>query len=1112
MKLYRAVHQFHSGTAPGDAITQEMFFLRKILRAMDFESEIFAEHVHPTLGNEIRRLLDYEGADDQLLLWHHSMGTDAFETVVGLPDDKAVVYHNVTPARFFDDPGAFYYAELGRAQLRLLARVAKAALADSNFNRREMLEAGFDSAEVLPPRLDFDAFVPGPTSPRRRTPDWVFVGRLVPNKCQHHLMAPFAKYLEQSEPSARLVLVGDLSHRKYVDLVTETAEKFDVREALILTGKLSEPELIETLQSSGAYVSMSEHEGFGVPLLEAMAARLPVFAYATSAVPETVGGAGCLYENKDSDQIASLVAGTLKDESRLHLILEAQSRRLQRLGAFDPTKALSRAIARAAGGRVPPEIQIQGPFETSYSLAITNRNLALALSKDEAVRVSLFATEGPGDYLPEEGDLEQHPDATELYRRSPEVLFPDVVIRQMWPPRLADSPGGVTLAYFAWEESRVPPFVVHDFNKYAQAVGVTSEFVRDALRKSGVNIPIEVVGNGVTRPDQSARTELDELQELRGLRFLHISSAFPRKGVDALLKAYFAAFDHDDDVSLILKTFPNPHNEVGRLLAELRSTHPKPPDVRWIDRDLPPREVEALYGLADWYVHPARGEGFGLPIAEAMLAEVPVIAVEYSGMADFVSASTATVIPHTIESACSHFDLPGSVWAEPDHDALVEALVRATRDRDTELTRSRIKMAKQRIESRYSWDVVAQRWRNLIARTREMSELPSVAFISTWNTRCGIAEYTHFLLDALPPQLPSEVYANVGAEVLDVKLEAGITRCWRDRWMPDLSDLNRELDQSVADVIHLQFNYGFFELRHLGDFIRRQRDHKGVVITFHRTATAVIDGQEVALADIAEALALADALIVHQQDDVDNLAQVGLTANVVLIPQGSSEPLDVAPELIRQSLGLQDRRILSTFGFLLPHKGMLRLLEAVDLLRHERPDTTLLALTSLHPDPTSKAYLAEVEREIDARDLRDQVLLITDYLPDETARTILRASDVIVLPYDPTPESSSAAARFVLSAGRPVVASDLPIFLDAHDSILRVPHGDTAALVQAIRSVLDDGELAASLAVRAQSRAAETRWGLISTQHLDIYRRAARSARRRRAFRSGSGRLVAARL
>ena len=218
----------------------------------------------------------------------------------------------------------------------------------------------------------------------------------------------------------------------------------------------------------------------------------------------------------------------------------------------------------------------------------------------------------------------------------------------MWPPRLKDSPGGITFSYFGWEESRLPRELVDNFNRNAAGIGVMSHFVENVLRDSGVRVPIAVVGVGLEPHDPLAEVTEPELVGLRAFRFLNIGSAFPRKALDALIDAYFAEFDGNDDVSLILKTFPNAHNNVGQLLDSARARiHPNPPDVRWIDRDLADRDLRALYNVASCYVHPARGEGFGLPVAEAMLADVPVISVEYSGLAEYVvrrgAASTVRV-------------------------------------------------------------------------------------------------------------------------------------------------------------------------------------------------------------------------------------------------------------------------------------------------------------------------------------------------------------------------------------------------------------------------------------------------------------------------------------
>src|SRR5664280_2891467 len=575
-----------------------MLQLQKLFKEMGFVSEIFAEHIAPGLQDRIHSIHGYRGSDSELLVFHHSIGHDVFDDVIALPNNVVVVYHNVTPERYFESDLVRSYIRLGRDQLALLARRALFGVADSNFNRRELLAAGFCG----------------------------------------------------------------------------------VADRIVLRGKGSDAQLRSAFAGAGIFVSVSEHEGFGVPILEAMAAGVPVVAFGAAAIPETLGGAGVLLRTKDPAVVAATVQAVMSDPDLRRRIVERQFVRIEQVGAFDTRRLMQRVIDRASGVRPPLEIQVQGPFETSYSLAVMNRQLALGLDRSPDQAVSIYATEGPGDYQPAPEDLARYPEAAALFDRAKDVPFPDVVIRQMYPPRVIDTPGGITCEYFGWEESRIPESMVEDFNRYLDGVGVMSAFVRDVLRDSGVNIPIRVVGNGVETPDPTATIDAPELGDLRRFTFLNIGSAFPRKGVDALLEAFFDAFDGRSDVTLVLKTFPNPHNNVGEILDRLRSTHASPPDVRWIDRDLSDREIQALHGLADCYVHPARGEGFGLPVAEAMAAGVPVISVAHSGLADFVSDETAITIPFTLEPAQTHFDIPDSVWAEPDRDRPPVAAFRRSAD------------------------------------------------------------------------------------------------------------------------------------------------------------------------------------------------------------------------------------------------------------------------------------------------------------------------------------------------------------------------------------------------------------------------------------------------
>jgi glycosyltransferase involved in cell wall biosynthesis len=1095
---YSAVHQFHSGTALGDAITNQMLQLQKLFREMGFVSEIFAEHIAPGLQDRIHSIHGYRGSDSELLVFHHSIGHDIFDDVIDLPNNIVVVYHNVTPERYFDNDLVRHYIRLGRDQLALLARRALFGVADSNFNRREMLAAGFRRVEVLPVRVDFSDFKPVDRVDALPSNDWLYVGRLVGNKCQHDLVGAFSLYSRAFDKDARLILIGDTSDGDYVSLVRHEAERLGVADRVVLLGKVSDTQLRSAFAGTGVFVSTSEHEGFGVPILEAMAAGVPVVAFGAAAIPETMGGAGVLLRTKDPAVVAATVQAVQSDLDMRRRLVERQFVRIEQVGAFDTRRLLQRVIDRASGVRPPLEIQVQGPFETSYSLAVLNRQLALGLDRSSDLAVSIYATEGPGDYQPAPEDLARYPEAAALFDRAKDVPFPDVVIRQMYPPRVIDTPGGITCEYFGWEESRIPESMVEDFNRYLDGVGVMSAFVRDVLRGSGVNIPIRVVGIGVETPDPTAAIDAPELGDLRRFTFLHISSAFPRKGVDVLLETFFDAFDVRSDVTLVLKTFPNPHNNVGEILDRVRSTHASPPDVRWIDRDLSDREIQALYGLADCYVHPARGEGFGLPVAEAMAAGVPVISLAYSGLADFVSDETAITIPFTLEPAQTHFDIPDSVWAEPDRDRLTVEMQRLAADPEQPAVRQRVARAKELIATEFSWNASVKRWERFIADLEDTAGTLPVAMVTTWNSRCGIAENTRYIVGHSRESIDFEIYADVGVELIDPLVESGVVRTWRNRWEPDLSELEDALRLSDAEVLHVQFNFGFFEFHRMAELIERQLEKRGVVVTLHRTLDYDDRGELLSLRQIGSTLEKVDRLIVHQESDARYLADMGLVDNVTIVPLGAAPSPAVSPSDVREALKLGSRPIVGTFGFLLPHKGTLELLEAVDALREEFPDILLLALCARYPNIESKEYEEQLRAQIDARGMSDNVVLLTEYLPDDTARALLRCTDVIVLPYRNTGESSSATLRFVLPLGRAVVVTDEPIFADSRDAVLVVDPEDPLGIESAMRRVLMDTDLQRRLAALAARRAHSVRWDRVVAEHREIYTAARRSGRARR--------------
>lgn len=1088
-----AIHQFHSGTARGDAITNQMLALQDRLRALGYFSEVYAQHIDEAFADRVWPLSEFVDMPATLLLVHHSMGHTAFDDLMELNVQMVTVFHSITPASFFDDTSMQAHIRLGFQQLQRLARRSSFGIAVSQHNRMQMYQAGFTSVEVMPVRTQFGAHRDVRAERTSRSHDWLFVGRVVPNKRQLDLVRAHSIHV-RSGGLGQLHLVGDTVYTPYVNDVLRAIDQLGANDQVVVHGKVSERELLDRYRDAGYFVCLSEHEGFGVPLLEAMAAGVPVIARAGAAVTETMGGAGVLLTDGDPAALAAAVRLIDSDDELRHRLIHSQDRRLERIENFDLDHFIDRLDQRASGRLTSTSTQILGPFETSYSLAILNRELALALDEHDDLDVSIYATEGPGDYTPDPADLAEHPEAAELYERGRTMPYPEVAIRQMYPPRVSDSTAGLTFQYFGWEESRLPSRIVDDFNAHLDGIGTMSTYVKEILVDSGVTIPIHVTGVGVHAPDPRARCTVDGLSELRSTVFLHISSAFPRKGVDVLLRAYFETFSSADDVSLVLKTFPNPHNDVATILAALREEFSDPPHLCWIDQDVGREELDGLYNLATCYVHAARGEGFGLPVAEAMLADVPVIAVAATGLADFVSASTAAVIGHTIEPARTHLSVPGSEWVEPSLADLRRELDAAARGDEDELRRGRVRAARELIETHFTWKRVGERWHEFITDERRRHRGMSVASVSTFNSRCGIAEYTASLFESMDGRAVPYLLADDNVVPIDPDLEVLVDRVWTHDRRQTTDRLLAALSRSDADLVHIQHNFGFFTVAELGRIIRQEVPKRPTVATFHRTAPlAVGDGFE-ALGDIAEALRSLDAIIVHQETDRKRLDAIGVSGNVEVIPIGTEQHVEVEVEAARHRLRIPTTSfVIGVFGFLLPHKGMLTLLRSVAILRDHGIDARVIATCALHPDPSSPVHRDEVLGEIDRLGLQAVVNLDTDFLEINEIHRRLGAADVIVMPYDQTNESASAALRTVLPLGRALVASAITIFEDIENVVPTVPSPvDPTALAALLEDLWADPAGRDDVAARVRAHAEATSWSRAGARTLEIYSRALR--------------------
>jgi glycosyltransferase involved in cell wall biosynthesis len=340
----RAIHQLLPNLAYGDAISNHAVFICEILRELGYRSNILVRHFDERMRDLATAFEPSAIGPEDALLYHHSIGTDLTEVAVRHTGPKAVVYHNITPAHFFErwDPAFAQLLASGRNDLGKLAGAFPLSAGDSQYNAAELREAGFRNPRVVPILVE-----PSRWS-ERADPAWMhelqdgrtnvlFVGRIAPNKCQHDLLEMFAEYL-RFDSHARLILAGywPEGHR-YSAFLQETARRLGIGSRVVWTGTCTDAQLQACYRTAHLFVSMSEHEGFCAPLVEAMWFDVPVLAYRSSAVPETLAEAGVIFTEKRLPELAALARLMVEDAALHRTILAAQRARRR---AFLPEAVL----------------------------------------------------------------------------------------------------------------------------------------------------------------------------------------------------------------------------------------------------------------------------------------------------------------------------------------------------------------------------------------------------------------------------------------------------------------------------------------------------------------------------------------------------------------------------------------------------------------------------------------------------------------------------------------------------------------------------------------------------------------------------------------------------
>lgn len=1105
-----SIHQFHSGSAVGDAVINSMLFVQSMLRSFGFESNIYVEHLDPGLSEKIRQLDDLRVAEDDLLLVHHSMGHDAFSRLAALRCRKFLVYHNITPPELLEDPGTQAYAIKGYSQLSQLRDIVEAAIAVSSFNARQLSSRGFGDVTVIPLLKDFTAIR---YSPHSKTPYYdelavirlLFVGRVVPHKCQHALIDFVDKIQSIAGVPVHLVLVGKFDDAsRYKLRLDKLIDRAGLGRNVKITGQVTDEELFGWYRAANAYVSLSEHEGFGVPLIEAMAFDLPVIAYASSAVSETLGEAGISLSDRDPATLLEALIRVHQDRAYRGEVIRSQRSRLLRfsrqrietelrdwlirVGAYDGIAEPSDLDARI-DERSPPAQRthyvIEGPYETSYSLAIVNRNIALALSTREACISHIEPADGTEDYAVDPIAASRLPtEIQSLVQPAPVTPERIVTIRNTYPPRPNGMLGDLRLMHLAWEESSISDSVAGLINIHVDGVLVPSEYTKRVIRNTGVRVPIAVIGHGVDHssvlPRASSRTKRGPVTRALPFTFLHITSGLERKGIEELVIAYCLAFSRNHPVLLVIKTFANPTNTVDSWTARLTSSSKYSPAIQVISEELDQREMNFLYDVSDAVVLPTRGEGFNLPAAEGMARGLPVIVTRHSGHLDFCNDENSFLIDCTYEFSNSHLKIPNSYWARPSIEQLFRIMKEVYREGRSPETITASRSAQgQRDALQLRWHDVAKRVEGFVGyldKRPVMRRKLRLGWISTYNARCGIAAHSEHLLEFLDKSafditIIADDQERIGPDPDDV------LRLW-SKVGGRLARVRDFLITNGFDAAFFQHNLRFYDFEEFVDTLLALAE-AGIdtFVIFHRTSDLQNHDRAVSQQRMTQAFQTCARIFVHNLDDVNRLRAWGVTQNVVLLTHGVIDRTALNPDGVRSLLGLSGfKPVIGTFGFLLPGKGLTELIHGFALMLKAYPTAYLLMINADYPLPESQEERERCRALVRLLEIEDRVRMTSEFLDVEETLFLLSACDVIVYPYQRSEESASGAVRLGLAAGRPVVTTPLPCFSDISEIVHQLRGTGPIEIAEGIISLLRDEEGTAGLLQRQRDWVRANSW------------------------------------
>ncbi len=341
------IHQFVPMLHRADAVGRHTLRLRDVLVARGIDSRIYVELIDPETEGETSRFPDYahDAQRGDVLVYQYATASGIAPWLVQRRETLVVNSHNVTPPEYYaawDNPLARHQLQ-AQIQLRQLAPRAALGIAVSAFNESELRDAGFGRTAVVPPAAMLPAggatagheapAAAAATAPRIFGGDarWLMVGRMAPNKGIELALMALLVARAHGDPGATLEVIGRTVVASYTDALQRYLDELGLRGAVMFRGSVSDADLSAAMERSAVLLVPSHHEGFGLPVLEAMSAGLPVVANRAGALPEVIGDAGVLVDAREPYETAGAIGQLLGDDARRAALVQAGTRQVTAL-------------------------------------------------------------------------------------------------------------------------------------------------------------------------------------------------------------------------------------------------------------------------------------------------------------------------------------------------------------------------------------------------------------------------------------------------------------------------------------------------------------------------------------------------------------------------------------------------------------------------------------------------------------------------------------------------------------------------------------------------------------------------------------------------------------